>query len=56
VNMQKIPIAVINPDAPLDALEAKQPHVDNGTECYSKDSYFSKEYMSLEWKRIWTDG
>jgi phenylpropionate dioxygenase-like ring-hydroxylating dioxygenase large terminal subunit len=56
VKMQKIPIAVINPDAPLDALEAKQPHVDNGTECYSKDSYFSKEYMSLEWKRIWTDG
>jgi phenylpropionate dioxygenase-like ring-hydroxylating dioxygenase large terminal subunit len=56
VNMQKIPIAVINPDAPLDALEAKQPHVDNGTECYSKESYFSKEYMSLEWKRIWTDG
>lgn len=56
MNMQKIPIAVINPDAPLDALEAKQPHVDNGTECYSKESYFSKEYMSLEWKRIWTDG
>lgn len=56
MKMQKIPIAVINPDAPLDALEAKQPHVDNGTECYSKKSYFSKEYMSLEWKRIWTDG
>lgn len=54
-NSQKIPLAVINPDAPADSLEAKQPSIDNGTECYSKDGYFSGEAMTREWERMWTD-
>ena len=49
-----IPVAVINPDAPPESLEAKQPHVDNGTECYSKDGYFSRDHMELEWRNMWT--
>ena len=49
-----IPMAVINPDAPPESLEAKQPPVDNGAECYSKEGYFSREYMAREWERVWT--
>ncbi len=49
-----IPVAIINPDAPPESLEAKQPPVDNGTECYSKDGYFSREYMAREWEKMWT--
>jgi len=36
MNANTIPLAVINPDAPADSLEAKQPHIDNGTECYAR--------------------
>jgi phenylpropionate dioxygenase-like ring-hydroxylating dioxygenase large terminal subunit len=49
-----IPVAVINPDAPSDSLEAKQPPVDNGVERYSKEGYFSRDYMSREWQKLWT--
>jgi phenylpropionate dioxygenase-like ring-hydroxylating dioxygenase large terminal subunit len=49
-----IPLATINPDAPADSLEAKQPHVDNGTARYSKEGYFSREYMASEWNKLWT--
>jgi phenylpropionate dioxygenase-like ring-hydroxylating dioxygenase large terminal subunit len=49
-----VPVAIINPDAPADSLEAKQPHIDNGAECYSKDGYFSREYMQREWDGMWT--
>jgi phenylpropionate dioxygenase-like ring-hydroxylating dioxygenase large terminal subunit len=49
-----IPIAIINPDAPPESLEAKQPAVDNGAECYSKEGYFSRDYMEREWNRMWT--
>jgi len=45
----KIPIAVINPDALPESLEAKLPPVDNGTECYPKDAYFSSDAMTSEW-------
>ncbi len=55
MNSAKIPFAVINPDAPPQSLEAKQPHVDNGTRCHSKEGYFSREYMELEWQRLWTN-
>jgi len=55
MNSANIPFAVINPDAPPQSLEAKQPHVDNGTRCHSKEGYFSREYMEREWQRLWTD-
>lgn len=55
MNNPKVLNAVINPDAPPESLEAKQPDVDNGTECYSKDGYFSRDYMRLEWERLWTN-
>lgn len=55
MNSPEIPVAVINPDASPDSLEAKQPPVDNGTECYPKDGYFSPAYMRREWERMWTD-
>ena len=54
MNADTIPLAVINPDAPDDSLEAKQPYVDNGTECYGKEGYFSREYMQREWDKLWT--
>ncbi len=49
-----VPIAIINPDAPVDSLEAKQPEVDNGVEIASKDRYFTREFMDLEWEKLWT--
>ena len=55
MNSPNPPFAVINPDAPSESLEAKQPHIDNGTQCYSKEGYFSREYMQLEWERLWTN-
>jgi phenylpropionate dioxygenase-like ring-hydroxylating dioxygenase large terminal subunit len=55
MNSPKIPVAVINPDAPPSSLEAKQPGVDNGTTCYPKEGYFSPDYMRREWERLWTD-
>lgn len=54
MNANTIPLAVINPAAPPGSLEAKQPNIDNGTECYSKDGYFSRDYMAREWERMWT--
>ncbi len=54
MNSPSIPVAVINPDAPAESLEAKQPPVDNGTRCYPKEGYFSPEYMAREWERMWT--
>lgn len=54
MNSQRIPVAVINPDAPSDSLEAKQPDVDNGVDLFGKEGYFSKDYMELEWDRLWT--
>jgi len=49
-----IPAAVINPDAPPESLEAKQPPIDNGTRNHGKDGYFSREFMDLEWQKLWT--
>ncbi len=54
MNANTIPLAVINPDAPPGSLEAKQPSIDNGTECYDKAGYFSRDYMQREWERMWT--
>ena len=54
-DIRKIPLAVINPDAPEGSLERKQPSVDNGTECYSKEGYFSRDQVVKEWGGLWTD-
>ncbi|MFT4768758.1 MAG: phenylpropionate dioxygenase-like ring-hydroxylating dioxygenase large terminal subunit [Glaciecola sp.] len=49
-----IPVAVINPDAASDALDAKQPDINNGTRIHATDGYFTKNYQDLEWERLWT--
>ena len=54
MNADTIPLAVINPEAPADSLEAKQPHIDHGAKRYGKDGYFCREQMSREWDRLWT--
>jgi phenylpropionate dioxygenase-like ring-hydroxylating dioxygenase large terminal subunit len=54
MTVDNIPVAIINPDAPADSLEAKQPPIDNGAECYSKEGYFSRDYMAHEWEKMWT--
>lgn len=54
MNAKGVPIAIINPDAPPESLEAKQPEVDNGVDVAAKDGYFSREYMQLEWEKLWT--
>ena len=55
MNAKGVPIAVINPDAPPESLEAKQPEIDNGVEmASSKEGYFSRDYMQLEWEKLWT--
>ena len=51
MNSKMIPVAVINPDAPAESLEAKQPAIDNGAEIYGKDGYFSAEQMQREWDK-----
>ncbi|EED34246.1 rieske (2Fe-2S) domain protein [Luminiphilus syltensis NOR5-1B] len=54
MNADTIPVAIINPDAPAESLEAKQPAIDNGVERYGKEGYFSRDYMNREWQRVWT--
>lgn len=51
---ETIPVAIINPDAAPESLEAKQPPMDNGTRNHGKAGYFSREHMDLEWQRLWT--
>ena len=55
MNSRMIPVAVINPEASPESLEAKQPAVDNGAEVYAKDGYFSRESMEREWHKVWTE-
>ena len=38
MNSKMIPVAVINPDAPAESLEAKQPDINNGAEIYGKEA------------------
>jgi phenylpropionate dioxygenase-like ring-hydroxylating dioxygenase large terminal subunit len=54
MNSRIIPAAIINPDAPGDSLEAKQPPIDNGAAIYDKVGYFSKDYADAEWERLWS--
>lgn len=44
----------INPDAPTDSPEAKQPYVDNGTDLISPERYYSAEWAEQEYKNIWS--
>jgi phenylpropionate dioxygenase-like ring-hydroxylating dioxygenase large terminal subunit len=39
--------------APADSLEAKQPPVDNGLDVPDPARYHSREFMQLEWQRLW---
>jgi len=49
--------AVINPDAPEDSLERKQPYIDNGVAVLDKTRYYSREFMQAEsdwlWSKTW---
>jgi|APSaa5957512535_1039671.scaffolds.fasta_scaffold23067_2 carnitine monooxygenase subunit len=45
---------VINPDLSPTELEGKQPHIDNGTEPLDPYRYYSKDFMDMEWERMWT--
>ena len=44
----------INPDAPPESLEAKQPYIDNGTRRFDAKRYYSKDFMDQEWRHLWT--
>ena len=39
--------------APANSLEAKQPDVDNGLDVIDPSRYYSRDYMQLEWERMW---
>lgn len=45
---------IANPEVSSDSLEGKQPHIDNGTEPLDPYRYNSKDFMDLEWERMWT--
>lgn len=45
---------VVNPQAPDESLEAKQPFIDNGTERVDPARYYSREFMEREWEGLWT--
>jgi phenylpropionate dioxygenase-like ring-hydroxylating dioxygenase large terminal subunit len=40
-------------NAPAESLEAKQPPVDNGLDVPDPTRYSSREFMQLEWERLW---
>jgi len=40
-------------NAPADSLEAKRPDVDNGLDVPDPSRYYSREFMELEWQRLW---
>ena len=39
--------------APAGSLEAKQPPVDDGLDVPDPSRYYSREFMQLEWQRLW---
>ncbi|MGH7107887.1 MAG: aromatic ring-hydroxylating oxygenase subunit alpha, partial [Acetobacteraceae bacterium] len=39
--------------APRDSLEAKQPPVDDGLDVPDPARYYSREFLELEWQRLW---
>ena len=44
---------IVNPDAPPDSQEAKQPYIDNGTDRIDPSRYHSREFMEREWEDLW---
>ena len=44
----------INPQAPASSLEAKQPDLNLGTECYATDGYFDPQSITLEFQKLWS--
>ena len=40
-------------NAPAGTLEAKRPDVDNGLDVPDPSRYYSREFMELEWQRLW---
>jgi phenylpropionate dioxygenase-like ring-hydroxylating dioxygenase large terminal subunit len=44
---------IVNPNAPAGSLEAKLPYVDNGTATLDPARYHAREFMALEWQRLW---
>ncbi len=43
----------MNLGAPADSLEAKQPPVDDGLDVPDPARYYTREFMDLEWQRLW---
>lgn len=43
----------MNLGAPRDSLEAKQPPADDGLDVPDPARYYSREFMELEWQRLW---
>jgi phenylpropionate dioxygenase-like ring-hydroxylating dioxygenase large terminal subunit len=54
--MWKSPVEtwLIDPKAPPDNLEAKQPFIDNGLDVFHPSRYYDAEFMQREWERLWT--
>ena len=44
----------VDPEAASDALEGKQPYIDNGVEILHPSRYYDPGFMRLEWDRMWT--
>ena len=45
---------LVNPEAPLESLEAPAPQIDHGTGRIDPERYYSKEFMEREWEQLWT--
>ncbi len=43
----------INPDAPVNSLERKQPAIDDGLDIPHPSRYYSREFMEKEWRHLW---
>lgn len=53
-NLNVVENWVIDPDAAEDSLEAKAPYIDNGTDILNPSRYYCRDFMELEWERMWT--
>jgi carnitine monooxygenase subunit len=47
------PVWPMTLNAPAGTFEAKQPDVDNGLDVPHPSRYYTREYMQLEWERMW---
>lgn len=54
VDKNRIWSSTVNPDAPADSLEAKQPYIDNGVNAVDKTRYFSSAYQRAEAEQLWS--